>query len=434
MRMSLYLFLLPALVLLVGAGVLGAAEEPAPNAAQTGALSLKECLQLALRNQTDVIVARNNVAVARSRVDQARASYLPQVSIQNNAFKIGSDSVLQKISTGTAFDISQSIFDGGLREARVSNTRYGVTQSTARLSRTTQTTVYSVTQAYYEALRARHLADVAETNVKYTEGLRDQVKTRAELGDAAKVDVLPVEAQLANAKVNLLAARNNQRTALLRLQNAMGLAPRAGFDISDVEAAPDPVVLALEKYQTEAVSLRPDVLESKAGVGAARATLRGARINLYPRPIISGQYQRQITGGFTTSGTQIVGGFAFDLFSGGANRAAYREAEALRANAVQQEQQVLNDIQVQVETAYLNLTSSKDRLAASQISLDAAEENYEVQKERYNQGVGITLDLLNAEVQLVNAQASLVQARYDYYIATAQLAYAVGQDGGFDAS
>ena len=275
---------------------------------------------------------------------------------------------------------------------------------------------------------------MAEANVKYTEGLKEQVETRAQLGDAAAVDVLPVEAQLATAQVNLLSAKNTVQTSSLSLESGMGLAPTVGFDVQDVGTVAEPELGILQEYVKQAEASRPDLTATKAGTGSARASVRSARINLWPRPTITGQYQRQVSGGFTTSGTQIVGGFVFDLFNGGANRAAYREAQALQLNAQQQEQQTYKDIQMEVEVAYLNLTSSKERLAAAQTGLNAAQKNYDVQKERYNQGLAITLDLLNAELQLITAQTNEVQARYDYYTAISQMDYAVGRQGGTNAS
>jgi len=396
----------------------------------TAPLTLEQCLNLAMANQTDVVTARNNVIIAKGRSAEALAQYLPQLSIQNNAFKWGTESVLSRVTTGTALNVSQNVFDGGLREANTVRARYGVTQNEAGLIRTIQTTTYNVTRAYYDALRAKHLADVAQTTVTYNEELLRQVRAAAEQGTAAKADVLPVEAQLANARVNLITAKNNVKTSLLALQTAVGLAPKPDFDIVDVEEPPSFVIQPLEAYIKQAMAARPDVVAAKAGAGAARASLRAARINLYPRPVINAEYQKGIEGGFTTSGGQMVGGIVFDLFNGGANRAAYREAEASAANATQAEKQAMRDIPTQVEEAYLNLTSSRDRLDASDVGLKAAQVNYDAQKERYALGSGTVLDTLNAQVQLTTAQSNAVQARYDYYTAIAQLNYAIGSQGG----
>lgn len=396
-------------------------------------MSLRECIQIAMRGQTDVMVARNNVTAAKSRVTQAASTYFPQLSVQNNAFHYG-QGVLTNVTNGTAFSVTQNIFDGGLREANTLGARYGVLQNTAGLTRTTQTVTFDVTKAYYDVLRAKHLADVAEADVNYNEELRKQVQTQAEKGAVAAVDVYSVEAQLANAQVSLLSAKNSVRTAALTLQNTMGLSPAPGFDIQEVDNVPDPKIGPLDGYVSKALVIRPDVTQSKAGFGAAHASVRAARVSLYPRPVISGQYQREISGGFTTSGTQVVGGIVFDIFNGGANRAAYKEARANQANADLQVKQIGKDIEVQVEEAYLNLTNSKDRLAASDVGLQAAQKNYNAQKGKYEAGTGIILDILNAQLQLTTAQTNQVQARYDYYTSIAQLEYAVGKQGGLDAS
>ncbi len=399
----------------------------------TAPLTLQQCLSLAMANQTDIITARNNVTIAKGRSSEALAQYLPQLSIQNNAFQWGTQSVLSRVTTGTAVNVSQTVFDGGLREASNVQARYGVTQNQAGLTRTVQTTTYSVTGAYYDALRSKHLAEVAQTTVTYNEELLKQVQAAAEQGTVAQADVLPVTAQLANARVSLITANNDVKTSLLAVQTAIGLVPQPSFDIQDVSEVPNTTIQPLDTYVSQATAARPDILQSKAVAGAARASLRSARISLYPRPVINAEYQKGIEGGFTTSGGQMVGGVVFDLFNGGANRAAYREAKASAANAAQAETQVMRDIPTQVEQAYLNLTSSKDRLAASDVGLQAAQVNYNAQKERYALGSGTIIDTLNAQVQLTTAQSNAVQARYDYYTAIAQMDYAVGKQGDVHA-
>ena len=92
-------------------------------------------------------------------------------------------------------------------------------------------------------------------------------------------------------------------------------------------------------------------------------------------------------------------------------------------------ERVKQDIQSQVEQAYLDLESANERVAASELSLRSSRKNFEVQEERYKQGLAIPLDLLNAQSELVTAESSAVQARYDYYTAIAQLNYAVGRQG-----
>lgn len=396
------------------------AEAPAP-------MSLQNCIDAALVNNADILTAKNGVITSKNRLTAAKSEYFPQVSVQNNMFTWSSSDTLSSAQNRTALTVSQNIYDGGIRETGVEKSYQGTIQSSANLARLTQTINYNVSRAYYEVLRSRKLQEVAVSNEKYNEGLREQILARAEVGDAARTDVLPVEAQLASAKVNLLSAQNTLRNSLIQLQSEIGLQPQPGFDVLEAESIADHSPDTLENYLAQAKDSRPDIKYYRAGTEAAKATASAAKIALNPRPFVVAEYQKDITGSSKNGGSQIYGGFVFDLFDGGSNKASYDEAKTNQENAQIQEMQLLKDIHLQVEEAYLNLFNARERMAASQVSLEASNKNYQVQQERYAQGLSTALDLLNAEVQAVTAQSDDVQARYDYYIALAQMDYAVGK-------
>lgn len=384
---------------------------------------------MAIQNNVDVLTAQNNVKSAKSQYVKAKSDYFPQASIQNNAFVWNSKNVVTKARNGTSLVITENIYDGGLREASVQSSKQGINEKNSFYQRTLQTTVYNVSKAYYEALRARHLTEVQQVNVKYCEGLQDQVQARADVGDAAKVDILPIKAELANAQVSLLSAQNTERTTLLDLQTVLGISSSSDFNIKESEMPKSMDSPKLDPLIETALQIRPDVLQYKSAASASKATVKSARISLYPRPTISAQYDRQVSGGSTTGGAQLSGGIAFDIFNGGSNRAAYKIALANENSAELQEKQLYKDIKTQVEESYLDLSSSKERINATAVSLQASNENYDAQKEKYAQGLGTTLDLLNSELQLITAKSNEIEARYDYYIATAKLDYAVGKQG-----
>jgi outer membrane protein len=417
-------YLLSAVLILSLTGYLAGEELPTP----TATLSLEEVINIALENQVDVLVGQNNLDAAQNRVTQSKSRYFPQISVQNNTFTSSSGDALTQRRTGTAIAVTHNIYDGGLREANIARTKHGVTENEAALARTIQAVVFDTTSAYYEVLRAKQLAEVAQASVKYNEALIEVVQSRVELGDAASVDILPVQSQLAAAKVNLIAAQNSVRVAKIRLQNTIGLYPQAEFDVQPISTPPSAELQALETYLSEAMNNRPDISQAQAAIGSSKASAKAAKISLYPIPQVTAEYQRGL-GGLSGNSTQIFGGISFNLFDGGANRAAYREAKANQESAEKRHQQLIKDIEAQVRQAHINVNDSIERLSASQIGLETAQKNYEVQQERYKQGLAIPLDLLNAEVQVVTAQTNLVQAQYDLYIAMAQLDFAVGRNG-----
>jgi len=393
-------------------------------------LTLRQCIDIALQQQGDVLQGERAIDAAAARQAQAKSSYYPQVTVQ------GSSRVLQSGVPGDrnngSLGITQNIYDGGLREVRVSQAKSSVTQTSAGLARTRQTVTFDVTRSYLDLLRARRLADVADTQLTYIQGQLELVKTRVEVGDAAEVDVIPIEAQLANARVDNLATKNAVRTAAIALQQAMGLPPQSQFPIADVTVPTDLAVPTLEESLLQAMVQRPDVLQVKAGIDSAQSSVKSAKIELYPRPIVSGQLDQDFSGQSDRT-VSISAGLAFDLFDGGNNRAAYDEARANLAGSEIRRAQLDRDIAAQVQTAYLNLTDARERIGASEFSVQAARRNLEAQEERYKQGLAIPLDLLNAQVTLTTADSNAVQARYDYYTALAQLDYAMGKVGGWYA-
>ncbi|MHB9129545.1 MAG: TolC family protein [Armatimonadota bacterium] len=401
-----------------------AADVPTP-------LTLQDCINTALANQVDVLVGQNTVTASKARVTQQKGDYFPQVSVQTQTKLAGNASRGVGNISGTSLSITQNFYDGGLREARVSGVKAGVVQNTASLERTKQAVVFDVTQNYYTLLRQQHLAIVAETKVKYLQSQRDLVRTQVQVGAAAEVDILPIDAQLANANVDLLAAKNAVRTAGITLQQAMGLRPQPGFAIQDITEPVNQPIRPVDEYLALAAKHRPDIVQTKAGVQVAQSSVKQSKITMLPRPFVSGQFDNPLFGGGGSGSaeTLITGGIAFSLFDGGSNRAAYTEARANLSSSQLRRQQLAKDIEADVNAAYLNLTDAKERMAASDLSLTASQKNADAQLARYKAGLAITLDLLNAQVDLATAQSNAVQARYDYYTSLAQLEFAIGKQG-----
>ncbi|HOF88138.1 MAG TPA: TolC family protein [Armatimonadota bacterium] len=400
------------------------AEDPAP-------FTLRACVETALQRQAGILQGANAVESARARATQAKSAYYPSIAISHSTVLAESGRATGQ-RDGASLTITENFYDGGLREARISGANAAVAQSGYTLARTRQTVVYAVTRDYFALLRARQLATVQTARVAYLENYLTLVQARVDAGDAAEVDRLPVEAQLANARVDLLAAHTAIRTASVQLQQAMGLSPSPAFTVADYAAPPALPITSFEDSLARGAADRPEVGETRAGVQSAGASVKSAKIALLPRLVVNGSFDQPIASGDPNAFT-IVGGIAYDLFNGGSNRAAYREAQVSLSSAEIRAAQISRDIEAEVEAAYLNLESARERLAASDLSLQAAQKNVDVQQDRYAQGLAITLDLLNAQVEVVTARSSAIQARYDYYTSYAQLEYAIGTQGGLYA-
>jgi len=407
---------------LLATGALALAQSTAP-------LSLRDCVALALVRQVDIRLGQNDAAVARDRAAQARSSYYPQISASTTKNWTPAGQPGTNTGVSTAVTVAQNLYDGGLREAQVATARYSLQQTEAVLSRTQQTVVFSVTKAYLSLLRAQALAGVSAQQTTVTEEQLRQVQARIDAGKAAGVDALPIKAQLASARVDTLAAQNSVATSAIQLQQAMGLTPVAGFAVQEVTVPHTSLLPAYDEGLRVALQQRPELREQRAGIGTAKTGITLAKINLLPHPVVAAQYTQPITGGAAHT-YSVSAGVSWNLFDGANARSAYHEAQTNLASAQTRAAQMICDITAEVQSAYLTLSSAQERMTASGLNVDAAQQNLDAQQGRYTLGLAVPLDLLNAQLALTTAQSNAVQAQYDYLTALAQLQYALGEGTG----
>lgn len=400
----------------------------AQEAAPPARTSLHDCIIAALQGQSDVQTGKLDVISATARLTQTHSTYYPKVSVQTSKSLLDPGNGAQTSDLSTALTVKQTFVDGGLRDAAMARAKLQVQQANSALQRSQQTVIYSVTRAYLAVLRAEALEDVAASQVGYIEGQLDMIRARIAAGDAAEVESLPVQAQLANARVSELATKNSVRTATVQLQQAMGSTPTGTLALEPVRMPDKLLAESSDKYLALALAQREELLQQSLNVGMAKTGVATAAINAKPRPSVSGELAQPI-GGSTSRTYTISAAISYDLFDAESNKAVLREAKTALAAAEVRAAQSPKDIAAEVQTAALTLDDARSRIEASQLSIEAAQRNLEAQTGRYQQGLAIALDLVNGQLAVTNARNIAVQARYDYLTALAQLHYATGAEG-----
>ncbi len=389
------------------------------------AMTLKDAINAALQNQETVLRGEQTLDAAKYRLTQSKADYFPQLNIDYSQGIFNAAS--SKATGSSSLSASMNIYDGGLRENKIKNAGLSIDSSASSLQRSKQTVTNDVTRAYFTLLRTKKQNEVVKSQLKFLTSQLDLIKARVEVGEAAAVEVLPVEAKAANARVDLLSSNNSIRSAAMQLQDTIGLSITTDFDIVDYEPK-DFTIDPLDNYITIAKANRPEVSDSKTSVESAKINLEIAKLQARVRPQVSGTWREPLIGS-GKSDYSVTAGIVFSIFDGGANKAAINASNTSLKSAVIHQKQIDKDIQTDVQLAYINVQNSIERITASDLSLKAAKASYDAQEERYKLGLGTPLDLLNAQNEVVSAQYNAVQAKYDYYTYIGQLEYATGKQG-----
>jgi len=398
-------------------------------------LSLQRAIRIGLLRQNSIAIAQTQADAAQGRLTQARSSFFPQVtptyqfqtnlspggSILINGQRIGGSSSSETQSSVIA--ARQLIFDTGKREANVGAARRGAFGAEYGVGNQRQDVVLSITTAYFNLLRDRELVRVQQESVKRAEETSRAIEAEFQAGTAAKSDTLQSQADLANARVALLSAENDYRIQEATLKNAMGVVTSMPLILDDSpipapETTPDPI--PLDRYVKTAYVNRLDVKEQQERVYSQGYNVRVAKIN-------SGlTVQADVTEGYAiepTSGEErtFIVSASYPLFDAGNSRAVVRENKAQWEAEKRNLDQLEQNVRLNVDQSYSAKEQSKQRQIGAKLAVAAADENYKAALAKNKEGLINILELINAEVLLINAQVQQVQAIYDYHVAAAQL-------------
>ena len=429
-------YLAPMLVLSLASGAAFAAEAP-PKLSEDKPVTLQQCIEYALAQHASVLSAEQQAKSSKAEITRAQANFMPRITAESGYTGSGGQGIINKdgarentysTSTVSTIGITENFWDGGKTQAAVREAKASARAAIAGVDLARQNRALTVTRAYFSALLTKRLADIAAQTVTSSEEQLKLIQARVDTGDGAKVDVYPVEVQLANAKLAKLQADNDARVAATNLRNAVGLDRGPELKLVDV-SAPEIKVDPLDDCIKCALQTRPEIVQSTADVDSASAGLNLAKLQALPIPTASAGFGRNLSGADYDQKWSFGIGLSLNIFDGGASQAGIQSAKARLESAKLADEQSRKDISAEVESAYLNLTSSLERLSASKPNVELAKMNLDVAREKYAQGLGIPLEIVNAQVSYADAQASNVRALYDCYVARAQLDIAMGKRG-----
>ncbi|MFA6665479.1 MAG: TolC family protein [Armatimonadota bacterium] len=391
-------------------------------------LSLSDCIGYALAHHGSVLSAKQDIKSGSANTTQARAGYMPKLSVGSYYNNNGQNTNSSYDGIQHSLQITETLYDGGRTQTAIRQAKSNEQVLATQLDLAQQDRALKVTEAYFGALKAKHLADIALQTVTQSEEQLKLIKARIDAGDAAQVDVFPVEVQLANARLTKIQRDNNARMAWNSLRNTMGLPNGPELKIEDVQE-PSADTPSLESCIESALANRPEVAKTSAQIESAEAALAQARIETLPVPTVGASYGIGL-GGASYSNQWSVGiGLSLNLFDGGAAKAAVDSNKAKVDSVKLLTEQMKKDITTDVEQSYLNLTSSLEQLTASKSNVTLAQKNLEVAKAKYQQGLAIPLEITTAQTSYSEALANNAQSLYNSYIARAQLDKAMGKKG-----
>jgi outer membrane protein TolC len=430
------------------------AQRPAPPL-DTLRLSLEEAVTSGLRVADEVRLAAAQADIAEASVDAARASLLPQLRI-NSAYTRTFESARGN-AVGSVFNqpntysatanVSQTLFQGGrlVATARAA----GALAQASRLNAEEQRAAFTVAiqRAYLSALLAERLVELQETNLTLASSRLAQVQQFHQAGRAAQYDVLRAKVERANIEPAAIEARNERDLAYLELKRLLNVPleqPLALTTVIDPNAAQTFVAAYLD---SAIVPDRPALRAAELVARSRRLAITAARAEFLPTvtaffqsgfmafpppgfgfPSQRGSVdslRRQNGGWFEDRNMGIQ--FSWPVFDGLRAKAAIDLARAQVRIAELELRQEQEQVGVEVALARAELRRARSVFDGRRETSTEAQEAFRLASLRYSRGLSTQLEVSDAQLALLTAESGQARATYDLYLATAELARALGR-------
>jgi outer membrane protein len=321
---------------------------------------------------------------------------------------------------------SQTLYNGNQTANKTRQAESQVMGARETLRVTEQQVLLDAATAYMDLLRDEATLDLQRSNVEVLTEQLKQTRDRFNVGEVTRTDVAQAESRLAAGRSQLLAAQSQFVTSQAQYRRIIGVDPGHLAPGTPVDRL-SPSTLPAAISQGEAQS--PSVLAAMYGVDIAELAVKVSEGALYPNLGVQASVQKAWDASASINkqtSVAVLGTLTVPIYQGGAEYSAIRQSKETLGN-----QRLTLDVnrdqaRETVVQSWGQLDAAKAQIEATTAQVNAAEIALNGVREEARVGQRTTLDVLNAQQELVNARVALVTAQHDRVVASYTLLAAVG--------
>jgi len=441
--------------------------------------TLQQCIEHAMKNNLQVRIAILNNELNQANLKQSRANVLPNLNFgANNTYNFGktidrftnqfANTRVQSINLG--LQTQWNLFNGLQNYHTIKQNEINLMTGKYDIDGTKNDVSLNIANAFLQIVLARELVNITQNQVNTTNTQLTRIKKLVDAGALPKFNQYDVESQLSSEELNVVNAQNQLNIANLNLALLLNLNPEE-FSISKPEV-PNPNDLPLnftaQQIYASALSNQPIIKSAENQVLSAEKGVKIAKSAISPSLVFSGSLgtgysglAQQIAGydstiatiGYTAVGDKVYSLFVnpvlekspygtqfkdnfnrslgltlnIPLFNNLQTHTAITRAKINVESARLQLLQAKLDLQRTILQAYTDANGALKKFNATEKSVIALKESFKYVEQRYNVGAANSVDYNTQKNNVTNAEAQLLQAKYEYIFKAKVLDFYLGK-------
>ena len=394
------------------------------------ALTLEECLQVALNNHPSLRKSKGATKAAEAMIEQTKTTNRTKINLTGRTGLAGDYQYWDDNSLSQSFGItaSKTLYDTGVNKLNIEIQNENLAGVKESAKQTAISVATEAKKAYYDLVLKILARDVEREKLANLEEHLTTAKGIYEVGNSSFIDVTKAAADVSEAQTSVLKSENDIAVSQEALKVAMGVSDHSDFDLTlstklllpteagEISKILDTAMTERADYQKMLHTLKQRELEIKAAARSNSPTITGS---------VGSEWSKRESSKPTRDYTVAVN-VLVPVDDGGLTAAKIASARAQLEQDLADEESLRQSIAHDVRSAALTLTNAIARAKSSQMTVQYAEENLTLARGRYEVGVGTALEVSDAVSTLASSRYSLYQALYDAQIARANLDQSMG--------
>jgi outer membrane protein len=408
-------------------------------------LTVKQAIDLSIKNSKQLKNNRAKIDEATAAIREAKDHRLPDFKISGSYLRLnnpnvnlktksggggGTDSNSIKVSSalyGIA-NISYPLYSGMRVQYGIESAKYLEQAAELDADNNKEAVILNAINAYVNLYKAKAAVNLVKENLEQSRQRDKDFSSLEKNGILARNDLLKVQLQTSNIELSLADAESNWRLANINMDIMLGLPEKTSIvqDTSSIEAPGD--VQGVEDYEKQALDNRKDVKALSFRQKAAGTNIKIARGEYYPGIAITGGYvAADVPGLLTITNAVNIGvGVQYSLSSLWKTKAKLQQAKAREQQLLADEEDLGDHIRYQINEAYENYLLSRKKIDLYEKAIAQATENYKITKNKYDNSLVTTTELLDADVAQLQAKLNRAFAKADAMVAYNKLLQSAG--------
>jgi len=403
------------------------------------AITLEEATDIALKNNLQILLAKEKIKEAQQRIKGAVAEYFPSLNLTGNYTHLGEVPSMsvpgfgefpmgEQDTTSLILSLTQPLYTSGKLTLSKMQAELNYEKALQDLKNARTDLVFRVKRNFYSVLLAKENIKIAKKALDQAELHLKVVESFYKTGRASRFDLLRAKVEVANLKPNLIQAKNNLNLAKENL--AVILSSSSSSFKVEGKLEFEPLSLTLDEAIKTALSSRSDLKSLLITKKITELTLHLAKIKNSPTLSFVGNYE------YTTSSDEdewnknwnINLVLSFPLFDSGRAKAYIKQVESQLRQVELAIKELKNAICLEVKKAFWDMQAAKEALLAQKKNVEQAEEALSIAEGRYKSGTITQVEVLDANLALNKARLNYTKALFEYNLAKAALIKAMGKE------